>query len=142
MAISSHSPASDDVRPYPLHSSLSFSRFEPEAESKAPIHRGIGLEKNVENESNLEGKPETKAIQQGTYSKQDIKGDVFETQVSVENGRSPTRSGNTPISPMDEIPEGFDELPIELLSLTDRLVMNPSNISLLMASHQLHQISD
>ena len=27
------------------------------------------------------------------------------------------------MSPMDDLPEGFDELPIELISLTDRYVL-------------------
>ncbi len=48
------------------------------------------------------------------------KGDVFEKATSA-NGRDGSARDADPLSPQDqEVPEGFDELPIELVSLIDR----------------------
>lgn len=48
------------------------------------------------------------------------KGDVFEKATS-KSGRNGSFRDADPLSPQDqEVPEGFDELPIELVSLIDR----------------------
>jgi hypothetical protein len=45
---------------------------------------------------------------------------VFEKQSAGEEAQRATGAGIRPPAPLEGFPDGFDELPIELISLTDR----------------------
>lgn len=98
----------------PLHTPHSFSRLETTPSSPLSESRAS----NLENET-TPGKigPEKKALQQGGNSKMHS-GDIFDKS-SDSSSAAATTSVTSSVSPQ-VIPEGFDELPIELISLTDR----------------------
>ena len=98
-------------RPFNLQSSKSFTRYEsskpePRSRNRASSLRN-GLTANTpENEKNAPALEPSRG------------GDVFEKRNSEEDRRE-TKAMVASTS-VEGYPEGFDELPIELISLTDR----------------------
>ena len=103
-------------RPQTLHISKSFSRLEPSHPSPLARSRANTLQDG----STL---ATTAPDAEGQLYSEDSplqKADVFEKAISG-NGRDGSARDADLLSPQDqEVPEGFDELPIELLSLIDR----------------------
>lgn len=100
--------------PQPLHTSHSFSRLESAPSSPLGQSRASTLQ-NVNTQSNMG--PDMKDPQQGGKIKT-ISGDIFD---KTADGSSVATTTETTMAISPQIlPEGFDELPIELISLTDR----------------------
>lgn len=100
--------------PQPPHTPHSFSRLESTPSS--PLgQRRTSTSQNETAQGNMG--PERKAFQQGGKS-QTHSGDIFD-KGSDSSLATATTSVTSSVSPQ-MIPEGFDELPIELVSLTDR----------------------
>ena len=97
-------------RPHVSHNSKSFSRIEPaktsplRSRASTLSHGVVPVQDNplmVEAMGDVISKPQE---------------DIFEKKSS---SRSNTANNDQPLSPQ-ELPEGFDDLPIELVSLIDR----------------------
>ena len=106
-------------RPQALHNSKSFSRIEPKTSS--PL-RSRATTLSHTNES---GSLDIDAPDIMTEVTSRLEKDVFEKAQTTGNAIE----GAQPLSPQ-EFPEGFDDLPIELISLIDRY--NRSRDSLLL----------
>ena len=103
-------------RPQTLHISKSFSRLEPSRSSPLTQSRSS----TSENGSIAEAINPDAENQAQTGSSLQQKGSVFE-QATSSGDRDGSARNADPLSPQDqELPEGFDELPIELISLIDR----------------------
>lgn len=102
------------AHPHTLHTPHSFSRLESTPSSPLNRSRSSTLQ-NETTPGNIG--PEMKAFRQGGNSKPNS-GDIFD-KGSDSSLAAATTGVNTSVSPQ-MIPEGFDELPIELISLTDR----------------------
>ncbi len=102
--------------PQTLHVSKSFPRLEPSR--SRPLARSRAstvLDESIAETLSPDVESQT---YNGTGPQQ--KGDVFEKATS-NSGRDGSFRDADPLSPQDqEVPEGFDELPIELVSLIDR----------------------
>jgi len=100
--------------PHP-HSSKSFSRYEPPKPVTPARSRASTLQNEV--------LPKDRGAEEagsGTLRSEETarEGDVFEKRSSEDDkGASKPASSNRLV---DGLPDGFDELPIELVSLTDR----------------------
>ena len=94
-------------RPQPLNTSRSFSRYEP-SRSKTPTRtRASTLTNEILS-------PIAEPLGQETSSP-----DIFDNEEAKDQPE--LREQEPGISePQEDLPEGFDELPIELTSLTDR----------------------
>ena len=107
------SAGSMEERPFSLQTAKSFTRFE----SSAPALFGRSRAKTVQASSPAASKVDKK----GSPSPEEISkaqsGDVFEGRPSLDEGSSSPELSRTP-----SLLDRFDELPIELVSLTDRLV--------------------
>ena len=98
-------------RPFNLQSSKSFTRYEPSKPEPRSRNRASSLRNGVvANIAENEKRASTLELSQG--------GDVFEKRNSEEDRRE-TKAVVASTS-VEGLPEGFDELPIELVSLTDR----------------------
>lgn len=104
------------AHPHTLHTPHSFSRLESTPSSPLNRSRSSTLQ-NETTPGNIG--PEMKAFRQGGNSKPNS-GDIFD-KGSDSSLAAATTGVNTSVSPQ-MIPEGFDELPIELISLTDRFI--------------------
>ena len=104
-------------RPTDLYSSKSFSRFEPQPQEPRSRNRASTLQNGIISE-NLS--PEKQNFSHGRDDDIPSQGDVFEKRNSSESPRKPRTSSLPSRATMEGLPEDFDELPIELMSLTDR----------------------
>ena len=103
-------------RPQTLQISKSFSRLEPSRSSPLARSRASTLQNGTISESLS---PDTEGHLRSGNSPQQ-KTDVFE-KANSSSGRDGAARDSEPLSPQDqEVPEGFDDLPIELISLIDR----------------------
>ncbi len=105
----------DDSRPQTPHLSKSFSRLvsspsRPNARSRASTLQTVSVAGNLGSEMN------TSWLNENNWEKQE---DIFEKSSRVSGAEGTVRDISEMESPQD-IPEGFDELPIELVSLIDR----------------------
>lgn len=100
--------------PQSPHTPHSFSRLESTPSSPLGQSR-TSTSQNETTQGNMG--PEIKAFQQGGKS-QTHSGDIFD-KGSDSSLATATTGATSSVSPQ-MIPEGFDELPIELVSLTDR----------------------
>lgn len=114
------SPTSDGhnpFRPQTPHMSKSFSRLESPRSSPLSRSRASTLQNGATPEDLTSGmtvSPLSETINTGLQ--QD---DIFEKNNLVSGDRGSVQDVDEPDSPR-EVPEGFDELPIELISLVDR----------------------
>ncbi len=107
--------ANDSIRPQTPHLSKSFSRLvsspsSPNARSRASTLQTVSVAGNLGSEMT------TSWLNENSREKQ---ADIFEKSSLVSGAEGTVRDVSEIESPQD-IPEGFDELPIELISLIDR----------------------
>jgi hypothetical protein len=105
----------ESTRPSKPHSSQSFSRYEAPRVGTPTRSRASTLQNELSPSfSNLE-KTKSAELLAGSSKRED---DIFEKR-SAEDGKDVSKdSGSSPVA--DGLPAGFDELPIELISLADR----------------------
>ena len=114
----SYAPVTGDSglsRPQIPHNANSFSRLvsspsSPHARSRASTLQTVSVAGNLSSELT------TSWSNENSSEKQD---DIFEKSSLVSRAGGSFRDLNEVESPQD-VPEGFDELPIELISLIDR----------------------
>jgi hypothetical protein len=109
----------DAHRPRPLQNSKSWSRIAPESPGRSTRNQGVSVDQNVavlemDNADNVE-QPSTPREGQDNLSK--MQSDSFEKS-SDEDGQHEALEGIAGRRSVD-----CDDLPIELISLTDRLVL-------------------
>ena len=100
------------TRPQKASTSKSFSRYEPR--TKTPTRSRASTLSN-------EIRVPAKAIAEETIypsENENVTEDVFEKRSSEDD--VPTAKSMVSSTMTDTLPDGFDELPIELISLTDR----------------------
>lgn len=102
------------VHPQPLHTPHSFSRLESTPSS--PIGRSRASTLQNETTPGTLG-PEMKPFEQGGNNKT-YSGDIFDK--GSDSSLATAKKGATSSVSPQMVPEGFDDLPIELISLTDR----------------------
>lgn len=108
--------SSEGARPLPYsHSSKSFSRYEP----PKPVTPTRSRASTLQNEM----LPNDQGAEMAESSRRHIgeigrDGDVFEKRSSEDDNEVSKPPSSSPL--VDRLPDGFDELPIELVSLTDR----------------------
>lgn len=108
--------SSEGARPPPHgHSSKSFSRYEPPKPVTPTRSRASTLQNEVL--SNVRS-PEEMASNTMPNGGLPREGDVFEKRNSEDDKGSSKPVSSSPL--VEGLPDGFDELPIELVSLTDR----------------------
>ena len=98
-------------RPFNLQSSKSFTRYEPSKPEPRSRNRASSLRNGVV--ANIPDNDKSAAVLEQPQG-----GDVFEKRNSEENRRE--TKAIVASTAAEGLPEGFDELPIELISLTDR----------------------
>ena len=108
--------ALEGARPSPhAHSSKSFSRYEPSMPVTATRSRESTLQNEVLSSVRNPEQMGSDIMPNGELTRE---GDVFEKR-SSEDGKGGSKPASS--SPLVVgLPDGFDELPIELVSLTDR----------------------
>ena len=105
----------DSSRPSLPYFSKSFTRYEPAKPGSPSRNRASSLRNGVVPDA-LE--PQEPKVGQGRERESKHEEDFFEKRNSEEDRReTKTVTSNTVV---EELPKGFDELPIELISLTDR----------------------
>ena len=104
-------------RPKSLSSSKSFSRFEPRQQQPRSRNRASTLQNGTISESSS---PEKHKFSHGHNDDIPSQGDVFEKRNSTESPREPRTTSLRSRATIEGLPDDFDELPIELMSLTDR----------------------
>jgi len=110
------SKKSDSQRPRPLHASKSFSKLEPSSPDRSTrIQRASTIQNGV----NPPGAMSDMSNQEQNVRRQP---DAFEK--SSEDEEDHEQAGEA----SEKLPADFDELPIELVSLTDRLVSRSRNL--------------
>ena len=107
----------ESSRPRGLYSSKSFSRFEPRQQEPRSRNRASTLQNGTINETLS---PEKQNFSHGHNEDIPSQGDVFEKRNSDESPRKPRTTSLQSRVTMEGLPDDFDELPIELMSLTDR----------------------
>lgn len=118
-ALTGSSPV-ESIRHRNLHSSKSFSRFEPRRPDPTSRSRASTIQSGVIPEALSPEKPVSTSERDANLPAQ---GDVFEKRSSEENSRdTKITSINPSRNKVERLPDDFDELPIELVSLTDRRV--------------------
>lgn len=100
-------------RPKPIHTSRSFSRMEPPAKALSPRKRASTLQ-----EAGIPAVPAARHLS-GSQELDGKRKDVFEYHEEDEEHAQPDT--NTP-GPELNLPNTFDELPIEIRSLTERFL--------------------
>ena len=104
-------------RPSALHSSKSFSRLEPSISNPLSRHRASTAQSGVIQEVLS---PEKANFESALDPPESCHNDIFEKKDSEEvSATTKALDANFDTSPQG-FPEGFDDLPIELISLTDR----------------------
>ncbi|MCJ1281290.1 hypothetical protein MMC26_000608 [Xylographa opegraphella] len=120
-------------RPFSLQSSKSFTRYEPSKSEPRSRNRASSLRNGVA--ANIPGNEKGAPVidqQQG--------GDVFEKRNSEEDRRE-TKAIVASTS-VEGLPEGFDELPIELISLTDRFIASLTAAKVYSTPPSIERLSD
>lgn len=107
------------MRPQTLHVSKSFSRLDSPRSNAFSRSRASTLQNEVGAENTA---PEAMHISQDENSQRQA-GDTYKKKSSRSGLQSSMMDKADPVSPQG-VPEGFDELPIELISLTDRYECN------------------
>lgn len=106
----------ESARPLPHpHSSKSFSRYEPSKPVTPTRSRASTLQNAVLPSDRGPVKAESDTLLSREIAHQ---GDVFEKRNSEDDKGVPKPASSS--THVDGLPDGFDELPIELVSLTDR----------------------
>lgn len=114
MAVQMPSPA-EHIRPQPIRTSHSFPRMDTPPLSPSRSHRATTLQ-----DQGIPAIPAARKIE----TSQELNGktpvaDVFE---SHEDDESTTQSGNGTPAPEIQLPSTFDDLPIEVRSMTERFL--------------------
>lgn len=104
-------------RPSPLQSSKSFSRFEPPRSNPTSRNRATTLQTSPIPEVQSPEKRPHRSTHDGAVASQT---DVFEKQSFDEDSGASRAAGSALDASIGSLPENFDELPIELISLSDR----------------------
>ncbi|KAL2012679.1 hypothetical protein VTN00DRAFT_204 [Thermoascus crustaceus] len=119
--MSSNTPENDSRRPNASHPTRSFTRMEtpnvsPFARSRAKTIQSVATPESVDTDSlPLPLSPDGDEQEAGP--------DVFEKRDSIDTGpEEVAEQGETPFALSQLMQDGFDELPIELISLTDRFI--------------------
>lgn len=107
--------ANGSSRPQTPHMSKSFSRLASSPSNPLARSRASTLQ-NISVAGSLGSEMTTSSWDEKSRGKQE---DIFEKSSLISSAEGTVRDVNEIESPQD-IPEGFDELPIELLSLIDR----------------------
>lgn len=102
-------------RPQIPHMSKSFSRLASSPSSPLARSRASTLQ-TVSVAGNLGSEMTTPPLDENSRGKQE---DIFEKSSLISSAEGTVRDVSE-IEPLQEVPEGFDELPIELISLIDR----------------------
>ena len=105
----------DGNRPPSLHSTKSFSRYEPQQIPSPSRSRSSTLQNEIKLETEPSEKTKPGIMLNAPSTREE---DVFE-----KNALNSNHDRSKPMNPevvADQFPEGFDDLPIELISLTDR----------------------
>lgn len=105
--------ARTDGRPKPIHTSRSFSRMEAPAKTPSPRKRASTLQ-----EAGIPAVPAARHVS-GSQELDGKRKDVFEYQEEDEEHAQP---GTDTPGPELNLPNTFDELPIEIKSLTERFL--------------------
>ena len=113
----SNSVLVDGNRPPNLHSTKSFSRYEPQQIPSPSRSRSSTLQNEIILETHSSEKTNASNMSNGASTREE---DVFEKSAS-DGSHERSKSTNVDVV-VDRFPEGFDDLPIELISLTDRWV--------------------
>ena len=114
---SSNGKKSDNHRPHPLHTSRSFSRIEPASPKQSTrTQRASTIQNGVIPEDAMSDKSSASKGAGNSGRQQDVFGHGTEDE-EEEDGTDDEGSG--------KLPADFDELPIELVSLTDRQDIHP-----------------
>lgn len=131
------SKKSHDHRPRPLQSSKSWSRIEPDSPSRAGHSQHSTKAQNGEGPQ-IDSTGDT-TDQPGTLSEKNLskmeQPDVFEKSTD-EDGQHEAVEGITGRLSVD-----CDDLPIELISLTDRFVQHSGKPGILLTRIQFYRIS-
>jgi hypothetical protein len=107
---SSNARKSDNHRPHPLHASKSLSRIEPASPDRSTrTQRASTIQNGVISETVMSDKPNASK-----------KNGMPRTQPDAFEKSSENEDHNTTEEASGKLPADFDELPIELVSLTDR----------------------
>ncbi|KAK8192499.1 hypothetical protein M8818_007668 [Zalaria obscura] len=115
----SDSQSTDDRRPRALHSSRSFTRLEsPQASPASSRTRASTIG------TAIPSIPEARRIPPSAEEQGRRKGDIFESL--DEHEEHPDPEPITPSRPEVQLPETFDQLPIEIRNLTDRFLKSLS----------------
>lgn len=104
-------------RPQIPHMSKSFSRLASSPSSPLARSRASTLQ-TVSVAGNLGSEMTTPPLDENSRGKQE---DIFEKSSLISSAEGTVRHVSE-IEPLQEVPEGFDELPIELISLIDRFI--------------------
>jgi len=114
----------DSQRPRPLHVSKSFSKLEPASPDRSTrVQRASTIQNGV----NTEGAMSDKLHQAQRSPRR--RTDAFEKSSEDEEDQGQTGEVS------EKLPADFDELPIELISLTDRLVRKSPNVLQILIRH-------
>lgn len=105
----------EGARPPRAPSSKSFSRYEPPKSTTPTRSRASTLQNEALSNIGHPEKAESDALHPGQSAHE---GDVFEKRNSEDDKGVPKPVNSSPL--VGGLPDGFDELPIELISLTDR----------------------
>ncbi|MCJ1321894.1 hypothetical protein MMC15_007239 [Xylographa vitiligo] len=120
-------------RPFNLQSSKSFTRYEPSKPEPRSRNRASSLRNGVV--ANIPDNDKSAAVLEQPQG-----GDVFEKRNSEENRRE-TKAIVASTS-AEGLPEGFDELPIELISLTDRFITSLTGAKVYSTPPSIERLSD
>ena len=107
--------ANGSSRPQTPHMSNSYSRLVPSPSSPLARSRASTLQ-TVSVAGNFGSEMPTSLLDEHSRGKQE---DIFEKSSLISGAEGTVRDVSEIESPQD-VPEGFDELPIELVSLIDR----------------------
>ncbi|MCJ1350880.1 MAG: hypothetical protein MMC33_000861 [Icmadophila ericetorum] len=119
-------------RPQPLHTSKSFSRFEPNRPTTPTRSRAVTVQGAI---------PEALSPEKADYSPEVDRtpvqpDDIFDKESSDDQSKS--AANGLP----ERLPEGFDDLPIELISLTDRFIASLTNAKIYSTPPSIERLSE
>ncbi|MCJ1472728.1 hypothetical protein MMC13_001377 [Lambiella insularis] len=120
-------------RPYNLQSTKSFTRYEPSKPEPRSRNRASSLRNGIVQEASDVDKGN--AITAASREE-----DVFDKRVSEDNRRE-SKSMASGVS-VEGLPDGFDELPIELMSLTDRFITSLTTAKVYSTPPSIERLSD
>ncbi|KAL9117672.1 MAG: hypothetical protein Q9187_005791 [Circinaria calcarea] len=133
------SPQVQGSRPSPLHSSKSFSRFEPPRSNPRSRNRATTLQTSLIPEAQSPEKKGHRSTDDAMVASQT---DVFEKQSFDEDPGSSRAAGSALDASIGSLPENFDELPIELISLSDRFIASLTTAKVYSTPPSIERLSE